>query len=245
MADELQLTEENKKLILDTWNSRPSNPPSISELTQLVFGEAKDGRSKEGILVKVFLSERQLRAHTSKEWQKQEIELTEENKEFIAANAATMKAIEMSRVIFNNNNVMPLSKENQVVAAYMKTLPPAVRTNVQRDLDNTPTQKYRAPVTEAQTLARLTKFTIADYNPDKLSLNQKNDLKALRRYLNDFRFNHCINNLSTQEKRDLFESAFISYIFDKPDLSPEDLHGYLNLALDVVALSDTKFVLIS
>ena len=46
--NEIILTDEHKKKILEEWNSRPSNPPSLAELTKLIYGEGFDGRSQQG-----------------------------------------------------------------------------------------------------------------------------------------------------------------------------------------------------
>ena len=49
------LTEEQQLKLLNEWNSRTDNPPSLVELVQLAFGrDDLDGRSKEGKAVKNF-----------------------------------------------------------------------------------------------------------------------------------------------------------------------------------------------
>lgn len=51
------LTEEQQLKLLNEWNNRPENPPSLVELVQLAFGrDDLDGRSKEGKAVKTFFS---------------------------------------------------------------------------------------------------------------------------------------------------------------------------------------------
>jgi len=56
MSDDLpKLTEEQELKLLEEWNNRPDNPPSLTELVKLAFGrEDLDGRSKEGKAVKNF-----------------------------------------------------------------------------------------------------------------------------------------------------------------------------------------------
>ena len=45
----LELTDKQKLDLLNTWNSRKDDPPSLLELIQDVAGfKGKDGRSKEG-----------------------------------------------------------------------------------------------------------------------------------------------------------------------------------------------------
>jgi len=57
------LTEEQKAKILEEWNSREENPPSLLELIRLTFPDKPniDGRSKEGRSVKDFLASRDLK----------------------------------------------------------------------------------------------------------------------------------------------------------------------------------------
>ena len=47
---EIELTQEQKDIIISTWNSRKEDPPGLQELTQIVFPDIPnlDGRSKYG-----------------------------------------------------------------------------------------------------------------------------------------------------------------------------------------------------
>jgi hypothetical protein len=65
-----ELTDKQKLDLLNTWNSRKDDPPSLLELIQDVAGfKGKDGRSKEGRAVKAYLASRQLKARGSHEYQ--------------------------------------------------------------------------------------------------------------------------------------------------------------------------------
>jgi len=83
----------------------------------------KDGRSKEGRAVKAFLSKIDLSAIPASEYQKVDRpELTEEHKEFIRNNRGTMKYVEMSRILFDDDKLTSLSAETRMVTEYCKTL---------------------------------------------------------------------------------------------------------------------------
>ena len=60
----IELTDEQKAIILEEWNKNPNNPPAIKRLTQIAFPdiseELQDGRSKYGRAVKAYLSEHDL-----------------------------------------------------------------------------------------------------------------------------------------------------------------------------------------
>ena len=103
------LTEEQKNIILEEWNSREENPPSLLELIRLAFPDKPDidGRSKEGRSVKAFLATRNLSADGAHVYKhKDKIDLTEEQIQFIENNAAMMKALEIAKVIFKNNELI-------------------------------------------------------------------------------------------------------------------------------------------
>ena len=86
--DGYTLNDSQKELVINEWNSRPDNPPSLLELINLAFPDQKiDGRTKEGRAVKEFLSTRNIKARASHEYQpKKKLELTEEDEAFIKNN---------------------------------------------------------------------------------------------------------------------------------------------------------------
>ena len=90
-----QLTEEQQLKLLEEWNNRLDNPPSLVELVKLAFDrDDLDGRSKEGKAVKNFLACRQIKPRKSHEYQaKGLIELTEDQKEYVSNNCATMTGL--------------------------------------------------------------------------------------------------------------------------------------------------------
>ena len=65
---EIELTQEQKDTIIRTWNDRKENPPSLQELTQIVFPDNPniDGRSVYGKSVKKFLASRDLSVSMSR-----------------------------------------------------------------------------------------------------------------------------------------------------------------------------------
>jgi hypothetical protein len=92
---EIELTQEQKDIIIRTWNDRKENPPSLQELTQIVFSEIPniDGRSVYGKCVKKFLASRDLKVKTKSEYTpKDRVVLSDEQKDYIVNNAAMMTA---------------------------------------------------------------------------------------------------------------------------------------------------------
>ena len=83
----LELTDKQKLDLINAWNSRKDDPPSLLELIQDVAGfKGKDGRSKEGREVKEFLATRKIKARGAHEYAPKGISLSEEQKEYITNN---------------------------------------------------------------------------------------------------------------------------------------------------------------
>ena len=236
----MSLTEEQKQKILNEWNSRQENPPSLIELIHLVFGENFDGRSKEGKLVKDFLATRDIKARASHEYKaKKEIKLTDEQKDFVKNNALTMSAVEMARVTFSNEKLTNLHQETRAVNEYIKSLGDNIETF--EPVENVPTGEYKSPKTLAAAVNKIIKFVpnAIDKNK-KLSPRIKKNVESLMGFLSTYRFLHTINNLNSQIERDLFESSFIRYTFDKWDLAQEEIDQYIVLSSEVIISSNIQ-----
>jgi hypothetical protein len=235
----MNLNKELQDKILDAWNSTKDEPPSLMELTELCFGKGVDGRSKEGRAIKDFLASRNLRARASDEYQaKGLLNLTKDQEEFIDNNLSNMKAMEIARVMYKNDQLTNLSQETRTVAEYIKTnsrgIDPYERP------ENVPTGEYKPPKTIPVMIARVNKYVLNGINKEKLTPKIKKDLKSLIAYLHTFRFNHQINSLSENSDRELFESSFVRYTFDKGDLTQEEVDQYIVLATEVVIAANIQ-----
>lgn len=241
MSDSIELTEEQKELILNEWNGRPNSPPGIKELTSLAFPaieeKYKDGRSKYGRAVKTFLATRKIKAHGAHEYQGKIIELTEDHKQFIDNNASMMNAQEMARVLFADNTLSNLSSEARVVNEYIKTLN---NTPVFSDPQEVPTGIYQPPKAFEECLEKIHKYVPMGIKNEKLTPKQKKDVTNLIGYLSTHRFSHQVNNLQTEQDRELFESSFVRYTYDKGDLSQEEVDQYVILSTEVIIASNIQ-----
>ena len=236
--DPIILTESQKKAILEEWNSRPDNPPSLLELIKAAFPNDKvDGRSKEGKAVKAFLVSRSIKARAAQDYQHKEIKLTVEHKEFIDNNYKMMTFVEIARVIFANEKITNLNKEAKVVEAYIKEIDPshdsAEEINVTHD-------QYKPPSTFSLTLTKINKYIFDKWDKDKLVAKEKKNVESLLGYMNTYRFIHQINSYSDFATRDLFESSFVRYTCDKNDLTQEEVDQYIVLSSEVVIASNIQ-----
>jgi len=226
------LTESQKKIILDEWNSRLDNPPSLLELINLAFPDQElDGRTKEGRAVKAFLATRKIKARGAHEYQaKEKMTLTKEHKQFIENNASMMNGREMACVIFADNELTNLHQEVRTVNEYIKTLDLQPYENP----NEIPSEDYKPPDTFHKTVNVVNKYVNNAIDKNKITSSVKKNIESLINYLSTFRFYHQINTYSSQTDRELFESSFIRYTHDKPDLSQEEVDQYIVLCTEVI-----------
>lgn len=233
MASDLELTEEQQNKILAEWNNRPTNPPSLLDLVKLAFPDVPDadGRSVHGRAIKKFLSTRQIRARAAYEYiPKETLQLTEEQKEYISNNCATMRGFELAREIFKNPNLSNLHQETQIVLEYMKTLPSQVKNIVNVEDYG----EYKPPTTFNLCFYRINANLNNSLDKEKLTGTQKMGVEMLISYLHTYRFLNQINQYHDNVDRQLFESSFIRYTYDKPDLTQEEVDQYIILSTEVV-----------
>ena len=234
------LNEDQQALIINTWNEKKENPPSLQELTQLVFPEIPniDGRSLYGKAVKKFLASRDLKVKTKSEYTpKDRTEFTQEQKDFITNNAATMTAVDLARSLFNNYTLSNLSIESRSVEEYLNTLPKQVRA-VQTEEEQQ--GDYKPPKNQERAMVRVNKYVLDGIDKDKITAKQKKELNSLISYLHTYRFLHQIGTYVDSVDRDLFESSFIRYAYDKSDLTQEEVDQYIILATEVVISSNIQ-----
>ena len=238
MSQEITLSDDQKKTLVQEWNSRPDNPPSLLELINLVFPDKKvDGRSKEGKAVKAFLAEQSIKARAAQEYQHKEINLTEEHKEFIDNNYKMMTFVEIARVIFANEKITNLNKEAKVVGDYIKSIDPSHDSSEEINVTH---EQYKPPSTFSLSLSKINKYIFDKWDKDKLVAKEKKNVEALLGYMNTYRFIHQINSYTDLATRDLFESSFVRYTCDKNDLTQEEVDQYIVLSSEVVIASNIQ-----
>ena len=238
--NEPTLNDEQQALIIKTWNDKKENPPSLQELTQIVFPEIPniDGRSVYGKAVKKFLASRDLKVKTKSEYTpKDRVEFTQEQKDFLTNNATMMTPVDLARSLFNNYTLSNLSIESRSVEEYLNTLPKqirAVQTEEEQQGD------YKPPKNQERAMVRVNKYVLDGIDKDKITAKQKKELNSLISYLHTYRFLHQIGTYLDSVDRDLFESSFIRYTYDKSDLTQEEVDQYIVLATEVVISSNIQ-----
>lgn len=241
------LTEEKKEFLIETWNKRRENPPSLQELTKLAFPEIEkvDGRSIYGKMVKDFMASRSIKLATKTNYNpKRRYNFSEEQKEYIANNSSLMSAVEIARELFSNYTLTNLSNEARSVEEYLATLPSQVtaqvETNASTGDSETSGESYKPPKNIDRAVTRVNKYVLDGIDKDKLTSIQKKELNSLISYLHTYRFLHQINTYPNDRDKELFESSFIRYTYDKADLTQEEVDQYIVLCTEVVISSNIQ-----
>lgn len=236
----VELDDAQKLLILNEWNSRKEAPPSIPELIKLAFKKDLDPRSKEGRAIREYLASRQIVVPKAGEYvPKAAVELTTEQQEYISNNCVNMNGVEMARTLFNKPGLTNLDKETRAVLVYLNSLD----KKVSFDKTDYPEGNYVPPKSLVRVISRINKYAHEGLDIEKLTAKQKKECFALIGFLHNYRFLHQINNYEENTDRELLESAFVNYTFDKSDLTAEEIDQYIVLATDKVnAASISKHV---
>jgi hypothetical protein len=251
-----QLNEEQKALINSAFADGAC--PDLSDLTKKVFNNnSLDGRSKEGRLIKEYISEFKIGNIKVRVQQKPNpVELSEEQKKLILDNykKRDFSILNFVKSIFNNDSITPFFPEYKVVSNFIndheiKNSKHSYENNNDElevkkynpeTTDRTKNEIYRAPVNMAQTIARINKYLNYDWKEDILKKSQLKQVESLQSYLRVFRFQYQINSYSRMEDRELFEDAFIRYTHDKEDLTQEELDQFITLSNEVVIAADIQ-----
>ncbi|MDO8609361.1 MAG: hypothetical protein Q7R95_02345 [bacterium] len=237
-----ELTNEQTLKILKIWQERLEDPPSIEEILKEIFPDQSfDGRSVEGFWVKSLLANQNLPAPTNKTDYKPKglLPLSDEFKQYIKVNT-NMTGNEIACVLFEKQFLANTSQEVRTILSYKKELENTgeYKSEVK---DEEVSEEYRPPKTLDHVCARINRNVDGvDYDSKKLTPTQKKQCMTLISYMHSFRFSHHFNLINNNDDKRLFENTFIKYIYNKIDLSQEDLDQYLALGNEAVMESGIK-----
>jgi phage gpG-like protein len=232
--DKIKLTEEQQKYIDDNYEQTPD----LIELTRSVFMDANlDGRSREGRSVREYMAHKDYKYKTTKHPKVKGIRLKDEQKEFILQNVdGGMKAFEIARLLFDDRNVTPLSKETLIVAEFIsKNAPEEVHVG-----DSALGSVYKPTKGLEGIIEKVNSFADQKLHVEKLTIQAKKGLQALLGFLRAPRLVQTINNYTNKSDRDLFEAEFIRATWDKSDLTTDEVNLYINVCIDYINLMNIQ-----
>jgi len=228
----MKLSEEQKQFIRDNFKSNPN----LLELTRQVFEDPTiDGRSKEGRAVREFLAEEQLEYKTTKREKVPDIQLTDEQIEFIKAQAQNnLSAYQIAEILFPDVNVKRFCKEHMTIVEFLREYEPAYVHETETALNKT----YNPPKIFSTALKKINTFTLREMDEEKLSHDEIDCIESLMRSLSAPRFVQVISNYNSMKDRELFEAEFVRATWDKPDLTSDEINLYINVCVDYINLKN-------
>ena len=232
--DKIELTDEQKKYINDNYKKTPN----LLELTKAAFMDTGlDGRSREGRAVRAYMAAKDYKYTTTKHPKVKRVNLTEDQKEFILENVdAGMKAFEVTRLLFDDRNVTPLSKETLTVADYIrKNAPEQVHA-----ADTALGQRYKPIKGFAAIIEEVNSCADQKLREGHLTAQVRKGLEMLLGFLKAPRLVQTINNYTKKSDRVLFEAEFIRATWDKPDLTSDEVNLYINVCIDYINLMNIQ-----
>jgi hypothetical protein len=232
-----ELTPEHEAKILHAWNVLKME--DLKPIIEYTVGAGYDGRSKQGMAVKKFLASRNLKAVPAQDKPThvlRNFELTTAHKEFIVNNADSYENwLDLAKELFADTKLTPLHAEARAVKQLFESLKPE-----SKDKDDLETEEYNPPRTDKEAIARINRNVLDGINPDEITPKQKDYVGKLLKFMRTFRFIHEMNLLTSKKERRLFEGSFIRYIWDKPDLTEEEIELYLNHCSDLLSYHRMK-----
>ena len=227
----MELTEEQKKFIDENFQ----RIPDLIELTRAVFKNGKiDGRSKEGRSVRAYLGSKEIKYKTTKHDNVKPVILTDEQKQFIENYSSDgMTGFQIAQVVFPDNEVKKLGREQRAVNAYLN----AVKAK-KREENRRKRVSYSAPEDLAGCVDLVNDYTNNELVESELKAIEKKCMESLLKFLRSPRFSQIISNYTKEEDRELFEAEFIRASWDKPDLSADEVNLYVNVCVDYINLKN-------
>jgi hypothetical protein len=225
----MELTDEQKQKIEAEFEKNPD----LKHITQVVFGnDSLDGRSKEGRCVRAFLITKSLDFTTTLAPKAEEVDLTSEQKQFLMGNNVErgMNALEVARLTFKDREIQPLSQQHRTVMEYLRRY----RPEIVDDNEMLTTDKWLSPKSLSKSIKKVNEWAGQNFDEVNMQTKQKKMCEKLLFYLKSPRFVHFINQYSTIADRDLFESEFVRTVWDKPDLTNDELNLYITVCTNYV-----------
>ena len=228
----MKLTQEQKDFI----SQNCMLISDLIELTRRTFNDdTLDGRTKEGRAVRKFLVDNNLTYSTTEKQKREDIEFSQEQKEFIIQYAREgMSAYEISKIIFPDINITNLTKEVTEVAKFIEDIDQRLLHPDESAMNN----QYFAPKSSSRVIKKINDYCQEDLNEKELNRQELDNVESTLKFLAAPRFIQVINTYSANDDRVLFEAEYIRSVWDKPDLTSDELNLYINVCMDYIHLKN-------
>lgn len=231
-AEKIVLTEEQKKQI-DTIISGQKQP-DILFIVRTVFNNPNLKMiNREARVVKEYIASKAISFSKKPDFK---IQLNEEQKNLIRASWENLDNKPLFEMVFPGLTYSQDSAEWMAIHLYISdVLYPEVTGASNKSYEK---KEYKSPKNLHEVCYKIREYLSNDWKVEGLKKDQKDCAEALKRYLNDIRFCTRMSNYTSEEDRKIFESTFIKYCYDKPDLTQEELDQFITLCIEVVISED-------
>lgn len=233
-----ELTPDEKEKALQLWKEHGDNI-DLRKMCEEMFG-SPDTRVGRARALKTFFTGKKIKIPTkSIQPEKKKFELSDHHKKFIINNKDVYDSkLELVRNCFDDPKMAAIhvkAKEAykflEEIGAYdfSKDDPDYLADKRHRG------SEYKPPTTISQAVKLVNGCLKNKINADGMTIREKRDMEALVSYMGKNRFLRQINGYDKPEDRTTFENSFISYVYDKGDLTQEELDQYIILSNEVVS----------
>tara|TARA_Y100000591_G_C21697724_1_gene626610 strand:- start:97 stop:1002 length:906 start_codon:yes stop_codon:yes gene_type:complete len=160
------------------------------------------------------------------------IKLSTEQKDLIVEYARDkLSSLQIAQLIFQDREVKNLSMEQRVVADFLKVnSPDYIRPD--KEVERV---EYKPPETIDKVLKMVNEYSHQELDLKKLKRYEKECLDTTKKYLSSPRFVQLMNNYNCEDSN-LFQAEYIRAVWDKPDLTADEINLYINVCVDYVNL---------
>ena len=88
----------------------------------------------------------------------------------------------------------------------------------------------------SRSIKKINDFAGKSFDENKLAMQDRKCVEVLMNSLSSPRFMQVINNYPSLEDRELFEAEFVRCVWDKPDLTTDEINLYINVCMDYINL---------
>jgi DNA-directed RNA polymerase subunit L len=108
------------------------------------------------------------------------------------------------------------------------------RPEIVKGEDMIVSDKYQPPKAMSRAIKKVNDWCGTTLDEFEISTKNKKNIERLIIYLQSPRFNNIINQFSTLSDSELFESEFVRSIWDKPDLTVDELNLYITVCSNYI-----------
>lgn len=156
------------------------------------------------------------------------IDFDEDQIKFITDNGASMRAMDIARVLYKESQSNPL-KECRSIVSLLQAL------GITYEGDQAEVKEvlgaYEPPASDHKVIKLINDAdSDAKYHISQLDSEKKKKIALIKKHLTSPRIIAMISAIRSQLHRNVFETQFVLYLIDKGDVTPEDVSTIANLA---------------